>query len=134
LDVNPLEESAVINLHASDLRTFVPSQDFVLSKEFYLALGCDLEWADDDLALFNLAGSRFYLQRHYAKEWAENSMLHISVQNAAGCFADITGLVASGRFPSVRVAPPKQEPYGALVTYVWDPSGVLLHLAQWSRA
>ena len=23
------------------------------------------------------------------------------------------------------------EPYGALVTYVWDPSGVLLHLAQW---
>jgi hypothetical protein len=32
------------------------------------------------------------------------------------------------------VAAPKQEPYGACVTYVWDPSGVLLHLAQWDRA
>ena len=27
---------------------------------------------------------------------------------------------------------PKQEPYGALVTYVWDPSGILLHLAEWT--
>lgn len=121
----------MIDLRASDLRTFVPSQDFALSKDFYSALGCELEWSNDDLALFNLAGSRFYLQRYYVKEWAENSMLHISVQDAAHCFADITELVESGRFPSVRVAQPKQEPYGALVTYVWDPSGVLLHLAQW---
>lgn len=121
----------MIDLHASDLRTFVPSRNFALSKDFYSALGCELEWSGDDLALFNLAGSRFYLQRYYVKEWAENCMLHISVRNAARCFADITGLVESGRFPSVRAAPPKQEPYGAWVTYVWDPSGVLLHLAQW---
>lgn len=25
------------------------------------------------------------------------------------------------------------EPYGALVTYAWDPSGVLIDLAQWPR-
>lgn len=100
----------MINLHASDLRTFVPSQDFALSKDFYSALGCELEWSDDNLALFNLAGSRFYLQRYYVKEWAENSTLHISVQDAVNCFADITELVESGRFPSVRIAPPKQEP------------------------
>ncbi len=121
----------MIDLKAGDLRTFIPSQDFALSKDFYSALGCDLEWSDDNLALFNLAGSRFYLQRYYIKEWAENSMLHISVQDAVGCHADITELIESGRFPSARVAPPKHEPYGALVTYVWDPAGVLLHLAQW---
>jgi hypothetical protein len=124
----------VIDLKASDLRTFVPAQDFALSKSFYSALGCDLEWSDENQALFNLAGSRFYLQRYYVKDWAENSMLHISVQDASRCFSDISELVASGRFPSVRVAGSKQEPYGALVTYVWDPSGVLLHLAQWDGA
>ncbi|SDW61642.1 hypothetical protein SAMN05216309_1484 [Nitrosomonas europaea] len=128
-----VRENSVINLHASDLRTFIPSRDFVLSRDFYSALGCELEWSDDNLALFNLAGSRFYLQRYYVKEWAENSMLHISVQDAANCFTDITGLIESGRFPSVRVAPPKRESYGALVTYVWDPSGVLLHLTQWDE-
>ncbi|RUT67557.1 hypothetical protein D0817_25825, partial [Flavobacterium cupreum] len=47
------------------------------------------------------------------------------------CFRDITELLATGRFPGARVSEPKQEQYGALVTYIWDPSGVLLHLAQW---
>ncbi len=121
----------MIDLQASDLRTFIPSQDFVLSKDFYSALGCELEWSDENLALFNLAGSRFYVQRYYVKDWAENCMLHISVQDAGQCFSDISGLIDSGRFPLARVTAPKQEPYGALVTYVWDPSGVLLHLAQW---
>lgn len=123
----------MIDLQASELRTFIPAQDFELSKNFYLALGSDLEWSDENLALLKLAGSSFYLQRYYVKEWAENSILHISVQDAARCFSDITGLLKSGRFPSARVAAPKQEPYGAFVTYVWDPSGVLLHLAQWRR-
>jgi len=123
----------VIDLQSSDVRSFVPAKDFALSKDFHSALGCDLEWSDENLALFNLAGSRFYLQRHYVKQWAENSMLHISLKDSAQCFSDISGLLDSGRFPTARVAEPTQEPYGASVTYVWDPSGVLLHLAQWDR-
>lgn len=128
-----MEGSSVIDLHASDLRTFVPAQDFDLSKAFYTALGCDLEWSDEGLALFRLGSSRFYLQPYYVKEWAENSMLHISVKDAAQCHADIAELLQTGRFAPARVAAPKHEPYGALVTYVWDPSGVLLHLAQWDQ-
>jgi hypothetical protein len=123
----------VIDLRATDLRPFLPSEDFDLSKQFYAALGCELEWSDENLALFNLAGFRFYLQRYYAKEWADNCMLHISVQDAASCYAVISEALRSERFPGARVAPPKQEPYGALVTYVWDPVGVLLHLAEWNQ-
>lgn len=124
----------MIDLRTTDLRPFLPSQDFELSKQFYAALGCTLEWSDENLALFNLAGARFYLQRCYAKDWADNCMLHISVQDAASCYTDIFEVLKSERFPSARVAPPKQEPYGAVVTYVWDPAGVLLHLAEWNQA
>ncbi|MBS0608003.1 MAG: hypothetical protein JSS19_01440, partial [Proteobacteria bacterium] len=111
-----------------------PAQDFALSKAFYSALGCALEWSDDDLALFHLGETRFYVQRYYVKDWADNCMLHISVEDAAQCFSDVSQLIGTGRFPGARVAAPKQEPYGACVTYVWDPAGVLLHLAQWDRA
>ncbi|MBN9573752.1 hypothetical protein [Alicycliphilus denitrificans] len=123
----------MIDLRAQGLRTFIPSRDFALSKAFYAALGCALEWSDDNLALFNLAGSRFYLQRHYVQEWAENSMLQIAVQDAAQCFKDVSALIAEGSFPGARVAPPRHEPYGAWVAYVWDPCGVLLHLVQWDQ-
>lgn len=124
----------MIDLRATDLRPFLPSQDFELSKQFYAALGCTLEWSDENLALFNLAGARFYLQRYYAKDWADNCMLHISVQDAASCYTHIFEVLKSERFPGARVAPPKQEPHGAVVTYVWDPAGVLLHLAEWNQA
>ncbi|MEY4766809.1 MAG: hypothetical protein RI907_3482 [Pseudomonadota bacterium] len=123
-----------MDLHASDLRPFLPAQDFELSKQFYLALGAQLEWSDAQLALFNLGGARFYVQRYHVKAWAENCMLHITVQDAARCHAQIAELLQSGRFPGARVAPPKLEPYGALVTYVWDPVGVLLHLAEWQAS
>lgn len=123
----------MINLRASDLRPFLPSKNFDLSKQFYIALGCNLEFSDDNLALFNLGGSRFYVQRYYVKEWADNCMLHLSVQDAANCYTEIAVILESGRFPGARVTPPEQESYGALVTYVWDPVGVLIHLAQWSQ-
>lgn len=122
----------MIELDVSDIRSFIPAKDFALSKDFYTSLGWKIAWSDENMALLEIADQRFYLQRYFVKEWAENSMLHISVANAQGCFEQITELLAGARFPGARVAAPKQEPYGALVTYVWDPAGVLLHLAQWA--
>lgn len=123
----------MIDLQVGDVRPFVPSKDFALSQEFYAALGWTVHPIDDSLALLENGGHRFYLQRYYLKEFAENMMLHITVADARACAEQIKKLLASGRFPGVRCSEPKREPYGALVTYVWDPAGVLLHLAQWPR-
>ncbi|MES3023220.1 MAG: hypothetical protein V4857_16770 [Pseudomonadota bacterium] len=124
----------MIDLHASDVRSFVPAKDFDVSKDFYVALGFVIKWSDANMALLEIANQRFYLQRYYVKEWADNSMLHISVADVQACFRDIEKLLATGRFPGTRVSEPKHEDYGAMVAYVWDPSGVLLHLAQWREA
>ena len=123
----------MIDLKVRDVRPFVPSKDFTLSQEFYAALGWTVHAIDDSLALLENGNHRFYLQRYYTKEFAENMMLHVSVADARACAEQIKELLASGRFPGARVSQPKQEPYGAIVTYVWDPAGVLLHLAQWTN-
>ena len=120
------------DLKITDVRVFVPAKDFSLSKAFYESLGWTVTWGDESLALLQVAGQRFYLQNYYAKEWAENFMLHVTVADAQVCYERVASLVESKKFPGVRVREPKQEAYGALVTYVWDPSGVLLHLAQWN--
>ncbi len=122
------------NLEITDVRVFVPAKDFSISKAFYESLGWTVKWGDDNLALLEVADQRFYLQNYYAKEWAENFMLHVTVADAQACYDRVASLVESNTFPDVRVRAPKQESYGALVTYVWDPSGVLLHLAQWNGA
>ncbi len=124
----------MIELKARDVRAFLPAKDFAASTDFYISLGWKLKWSDENLGLFEIANQRFYLQRYYVKEWAENSMLHVTVEDAESCFRQVSELIDSGRFSGVRVSKPKQEPYGALVTYAWDPAGVLLHLAQWTDA
>ena len=123
----------MIDLQASDVRPFLPSKDFAMSKDFYVALGCTIKWSGDDIALLEIANQHFYLQRAYAKEWAENTMLHLTVVDTQSCFTQITALLATGRFGDARIAPPKQQDYGALVTHLIDPAGVLLHLAQWNK-
>lgn len=124
----------MVDLKLSDVRPFVPAKDFAISHAFYQALGWTTEYLDEQLALMANGDHRFYLQRYYQKDWAENSMLHLSVADARACYDQIATVLASGAFAAARVAPPKQEAYGALVTYVWDPAGVLLHLAQWTQA
>lgn len=124
----------MIDLKLTDVRPFIGSKDFDVSRAFYEALGWTTDYLDDQLALMTNGAHGFYLQRYYQKDWLENTMLHITVADAAACHAQIATALASGSFGEARVAPPRHEDYGALVTYVWDPAGVLLHLAQWNDA
>jgi uncharacterized glyoxalase superfamily protein PhnB len=117
-----------------DVRPFVPAQDFALSKSFYEGLGWTTLWTDDDgLALMELGDSRIMLQDYYVKDWAENFMLTVSVADAGAWYERIAAAVADGAFGDARVAEPKHEDWGATVTYVWDPSGVLLHFTQFDQ-
>lgn len=119
------------NLAVSALKTFVGARDFEVSRDFYVALGWTLNWEDEGLAELELGGFPFYLQRYYHKGWCENSMLHVTVDDAAAWHEHAKAVIEAGDFKgSPRVSEPRKEDYGALVTYIWDPSGVLLHMAQ----
>ena len=123
-----------LDLCVTDVRPFIGAKDFDISRAFYEALGWTTDYLDDQLALMTNGAHCFYLQRYYQKDWLENTMLHLTVVDAAACHAQIAAVLASGAYGDARVAPPKHEDYGARVTYVWDPAGVLLHLAEWDAA
>ena len=115
-----------------DVRAFVPALDFAMSKAFYEAIGWTTVWTDGDgLALMELGGHRFMLQNFYVKDWAENFMLTVVVADAAAWHGRVSAALSTGAYGIARVAEPKVEDWGATVTYVWDPSGVLLHFTQW---
>lgn len=120
------------NLKITDIRTILPARNFERSKWFYLALGWKLHSADEYMAVLENANKRIYLSNHYSQSWAENVTLHISVEDARAWKAHLVSVLEGGDFPDARVKGPKQEQYGALVTYAWDPSGVLLHFAEWN--
>lgn len=122
------------DLSASDLRPFIPARDFAQSKRFYAALGWQTQDVGPGLALVTLGDAQhFYIQDYWVKEVAENSMLHVTVGDAAAWHAHVASVLRDGDFPGARVQPPARQPYGASVVFVHDPTGVLLHLCQWDR-
>lgn len=121
------------NLKVSDLRPFIPARDFLLSKHFYASMGWKVKDVDDGIALVQLADEHFYIQNYYLKEFAENCMLHLTVEDAQAWYQHVSSVLQNNKFPGARVQSPKQQHYGAIVTFVHDPTGVLLHLCEWQQ-
>ena len=66
---------------ASDLKTFIGSKDFGISKEFYLNVGFQINWEKEELIEFEISGCNFLLQDYYDKNWCENMMMHLTVDD-----------------------------------------------------
>jgi predicted enzyme related to lactoylglutathione lyase len=111
------------------VRPFVPAKDFDLSKHFYEALGFE-KVLDGDVAIFQAGSGGFILQRYYQKEWAENFMMQLVVDDLDAWWHHIQGLDLPQKFGTPMPKPPAMQPWGLRVAYLVDPSGVLWHVAQ----
>jgi len=110
-------------------RSFLPVQDFAVSKSFYKTLGF-VKLLDGDVAICKAGSTTFILQNYYQKDWAENFIMQLNVDDLDDWWTHIEGLDLPGKF---NVQPPKapaMQPWGLRVAYVFDPSGVLWHIAQ----
>ena len=112
-----------------DFKVYMPAKNFEQSKRFYTALGFTMSDGWGGTADFELNGNRFRLQDYYVKDWANNFMVVIGVEDVELWHQHVRKLVASGEFENVRLKEP--EPVDdSLVLHVWDPSGVLLVFVQ----
>ena len=111
------------------IRAFIPAMDFNSSKAFYEALGFKI-LLDGDVTIFGVGDSAFILQQYYKKEWAENCMMQMMVDDLDAWWKRIETLNLPKRFGVRPPKPPAMQPWGLRVGYVWDPSGVLWHVAQ----
>jgi hypothetical protein len=112
------------------LRPFVPAKDLGLCRRFYETLGFAATHADEDVVGLKLDSFSFLLQKFYVKEHAENLMVQLMVRNADAWWArvDTAHLVAEFAVRPPRA--PVMQPWGLKVGFLFDPSGVLWHVAE----
>jgi uncharacterized glyoxalase superfamily protein PhnB len=113
-----------------DLKAFVPAKDPALSRQFYLDLGFKQNWANEQIAEFQIGAFRFLLQNFYAKGHAENFMMHLTVANADAWWEHIQAIKLGEKYPGIMLKPPAMQPWGLRVLYLSDPTGVLWHIAE----
>lgn len=112
-----------------DFKVYVPAKNFEQSRRFYSALGFSMSEGWGGTADFELNGNQFRLQDYYVKDWADNFMVVMGVEDVELWHQHVRNVIDGGNFGSARVKPP--EPVDdSLVLHVWDPSGVLLVFVQ----
>ena len=111
------------------VRPFMPAKDFDLSKRFYEALGFT-KVLDDEVAIFGIGASSFVLQNYFQKDWAENFMMQLMVDDLDAWWTHMSSLDLPASFGVPAPKPPTVQPWGLRIAYLVDPSGVLWHVAQ----
>jgi uncharacterized glyoxalase superfamily protein PhnB len=109
------------------IMAFVPAKDFSISSEYYKALGFEVAM-DDDVRFVSLGDYGFLLQDFYVKDWADNFMMAMHVDDAQAWIDRAEALVE--RFPGTRTIAPELQDWGMLVAHIFDPTGVLWHITQ----
>ena len=116
-------------LRTVELKAFVPSKNFALSKQFYQELGFEVAWSSDDLAYLRRGGSSFLLQNFYNKEHADNFMMHLLVDDVEAWWRHVEAQGLISRY-GVRAEAPADKPWGIRDFVIVDPTGVLWRIGQ----
>jgi hypothetical protein len=114
---------------AEAARAFLPAKDFAVSRAFYEALGFE-KLLDGDVAIFGVGAGAFILQNHYHPAWAANCMMQLMVDDLDAWWAHIESLDLPTRYDVKPPRPPALQPWGLRVAYLFDPAGVLWHIAE----
>ena len=111
------------------LKAFVPAKDGAIARQFYMDLGFTQNWANDQIAEFQIGSFGFLLQNFYVQQHAENFMMNLMVEDADAWWEHIERSGLKQKYPGIMAKPPALQPWGLRVLYLSDPTGVLWHIA-----
>ncbi|PAW94419.1 glyoxalase [Mucilaginibacter sp. MD40] len=118
--------------NAKGIRPFIGAKDFDLSRAFYREWGFEEFVISPDMSVFKLGDTAFYLQKYYNKDWVDNTMVFMEVDNAQRYYEELQALDLPSKYPGSRVSPVRVDTWGD-ECFVHDPSGVLWHIGHFKR-
>jgi hypothetical protein len=90
-------------------RPFLPAREFETSLRFYEAIGFEAHPLGETLAELDLGPHAFLLHGHYVKEWAENTVMHVLVEDVEAWWRHIDSLALVSS-TSCRLGRPESSP------------------------
>jgi hypothetical protein len=117
---------------AKSIRPFIGAKNYNLSRSFYVDLGFQESILSDDMSLFKTDRIGFYLQKAYVKDWINNLMVFVEVDDVENYWKELVALDLTTKYRDVKLTPIKSYDWGK-ECFVHDPSGVLWHFGQFNR-
>ena len=120
-----------MNHIAKSIRPFIGAKDFELSRSFYRDLGFEEVVLFHNMSYFKTQGIGFYLQDAYVKDWIDNTMVFMEVDDVSRYWKELNELNLSSKYEGVRLTFIRDHEWGR-ECFLHDPSGILWHFGQFN--
>jgi catechol 2,3-dioxygenase-like lactoylglutathione lyase family enzyme len=117
------------NLRVVELKAFIPTKDYELSKQFYSDIGFTLKSDGGGVAYFSHGNASFLLQNFYSDPLASNLTMHLLVEDVDAWRAHLEALEIATRY-GVEITDIQQQPWRMRDFVLTDPCGVEWTIAQ----
>jgi catechol 2,3-dioxygenase-like lactoylglutathione lyase family enzyme len=117
---------------AKAIRPFIGARDYELSRSFYQALGFQEVILSHNMCLFKTDRIGFYLQDAYVKDWIDNTMVFVEVDDVDAYFEELAILDLPSKYPGSKLTSPREYDWGK-ECFLHDPSGILWHFGQFKK-
>lgn len=117
---------------AISIRPFIGAKNFEQSRSFYKDLGFEETPLSPAMSVFNTGELAFYLQNAYIKDWVDNTMVFLEVDDVENFWTELTALNLLDKFETVKLVPIRHLDWGS-ECFIHDPSGILWHIGQFNK-
>ena len=122
-----------MNYQPKTIRTFIGAKNYSESKEFYRALDFEEVELNPKMCLIKINENLgFYLQDYYVKNWVNNSMVFLEVDDIEKCEKDLLERDLHNKYKYVRFTEIKVFDWGREL-FMHDPSGNLWHFCEFYK-
>lgn len=108
------------------IRPFIGSKNFTESRQFYKDLGFNESILSSNMSYFSTANFGFYLQDAYVKDWIDNTMVFMEVEDVEEFWESLKALHLNEKYPTAKLVPIRYLDWGK-ECFLHDPSGILWH-------
>jgi len=114
------------------IRPFIGAKDFQISRRFYCDLGFEETILGGNFSVFKTDQIAFYLQDSYVKDWIDNTMIFVKVENVHQFYKELAALNITEKYPSAKLLPVTTLDWGSEF-FLHDPSGILWHFGSFNQ-
>lgn len=115
-----------MNQKTLSIRPFIGARDFKESRSFYRDLGFDEIILANNFSYFKMQQTGFYLQDAYVKDWIDNTMIFMEVEDVDSFYNELKALNLTDTYKNVKLVPTRHYDWGK-ECFLHDPSGILWH-------
>lgn len=111
------------------IRPFIGAKNYELCRNFYSDLGFKENILSSSMSYFDMEGFGFYLQNAYVKDWVDNTMVFMEVNDVNQFWNQLLALNLNEKYENIKLVPVRELDWGK-ECFVHDPSGVLWHFGE----